>query len=68
MNLKAARQAAGFTQKAMADKLGISSREYQRVETGAVCGTIDLWDTLEDLFNVHQRVLREMRPDTGANQ
>lgn len=67
-NLKAARKAAGLTQQAMADRLGLGLRQYQRIETGVAYGTFELWDTLEDLFNVHQRILREIHPDKGANQ
>lgn len=56
--LKEARQKAGMTQKQVADKLGITIRSYQRIESGELLGSIAHWDALEDLFNVHQRVLR----------
>ena len=58
-NLKRARKEKGLTQQALADELGISLRQYQRIEAGIAYGTFDLWDKLEDLFNVHQRILRE---------
>lgn len=58
-NLKEARQKAGLTQEKMAEKLGISSRHYQRLEAGRIYGTFEVWDSLEDMFNVHQRILRE---------
>lgn len=58
--LKEARRAAGMTQQQMADKLNIGLRQYQRIEKGESIGTIELWDQLEDLFNIHQRVLREV--------
>ena len=61
-NLKAARKAAGLTQQAMADKLGISERYYRFIEAGTRDGDFALWDTLEDLFGIHQRILREISP------
>lgn len=59
-NLKKARQAAGFTQQQMADKLGICLRHYKYIESGKVIGSIDIWDTLEDITGIHQRKLREI--------
>lgn len=59
-NLKNARQKAGMTQKQVAEYLGISERHYQHIETGRRIGDFTLWDMLEDLFNIHQRQLREM--------
>lgn len=58
--LKKARQEAGLTQKQVADKLGITVRSYQRIETGESEGKIKHWDMLEDLFNIHQRTLRKI--------
>lgn len=58
-NLKEARKKAGMTQKQIAEYLGITVRNYQRVESGQVTLNISNWDALEDLFKVHQRVLRE---------
>lgn len=58
-NLKAARKAKGMTQQAMADKLGISLRYYQQIEAGDRTGDFTLWDTLEDITGIHQRVLRD---------
>ncbi len=58
-NLKNARKAAGMTQQQVADKLGISLVYYQKIEAGDRTGDFTLWDELEDLFNVHQRKLRE---------
>ncbi len=48
-----------MTQQQMADKLGIGLRQYQRIEAGVTIGTVELWDALEDLFDIHQRILRE---------
>lgn len=57
-NLKAARAAKGLTQQAMADKLGISLRYYQNIETGDRTGDFTIWDDLEDITGIHQRMLR----------
>ena len=57
-NLKKARREAGLTQQQMADKLGISLRYYQNIETGDRTGDFTLWDTLEDITGIHQRELR----------
>lgn len=66
-NLKSSRKAAGLTQQAMADKLHVGLRHYKKIESGETLGSIDLWDKLEDLFNIHQRVLREIHPDKEDN-
>ena len=70
-NLKKARREAGLTQQAMADKLGISLRYYQNIETGDRTGDFGIWDDLEDITGSHQRVLREIsgnRHDKVDNQ
>jgi len=56
--LKAARNAAGLTRKQVAEHLGISERYYAYIENGNRNGDFEIWDMLEDLFKVHQRVLR----------
>lgn len=58
--LKEARQKAGMTQQQMADKLGISLRYYQNIETGDRTGDFTIWDDLEDITGIHQRKLREL--------
>ena len=58
--LKKARKEAGLTQQQMADKLGISIVYYQKIEQGSRTGDFTLWDTLEDITGVHQRILREI--------
>ena len=67
-NLKNARKTAGMTQKQVAEYLGITLTAYQYIECGKRVGRVELWDKLEDLFNVHQRVLREIHPDKQGNQ
>ena len=49
-----------MTQQQMAEYLGISETAYQNIEYGICIGKIKHWDKLEDLFGVHQRVLREI--------
>ena len=58
-NLKNARKAAGLTQKQVAERLGISERYYRFIEAGSRGGDFEIWDDLEDLFGIHQRILRE---------
>ena len=70
-NLKEARQKAGMTQQQMADRLEISLNYYQKIEAGDRTGEFALWDTLEDITGVHQRILREIlnnHPDLTKNQ
>ena len=67
-NLKEARQKASMTQRQMAEYLGISEQHYQRIEYGITVGKITLWDKLEDLFSIHQRVLREIHLDKEVHQ
>lgn len=66
-NLRAARKAAGLTQQALADRLCISLRHYKFIEAGQTTGNVELWDKMEDIFNVHQRVLRENHPGKASN-
>lgn len=57
--LKEARKKAGMTQQQMADRLEISLRYYQNIEAGDRTGDFALWDMLEDITGVHQRILRK---------
>jgi transcriptional regulator with XRE-family HTH domain len=57
--LKEARQEVGMTQQQMADQLGISLRYYQHIEAGQRTGDFGIWDELEDITGVHQRILRQ---------
>lgn len=70
-NLKSARLAAGMTQQQMADKLNITLRYYKKIEAGNMLGSIEIWDSLEDITGVPQRKLREIQAidhDQEANQ
>ena len=66
--LRDARKARGLTQQQVADRLGITLRYYKSIESGERLGSVEYWDSLEDLFNVHQRVLRENRPGKEGNR
>lgn len=66
-NLKEARQRAGMTQKEVAEYLHISERHYKFIESGHTTGNVELWDKMEDLFKIHQRVLRENHLDKEDN-
>lgn len=58
-NLKQARLDKSMTQQQVADYLDIGVRYYQKIESGDRTGDIRLWDDLEDLFSIHQRMLRQ---------
>lgn len=60
-NLKKARKANGMTQQAVADYLGVTLRHYQKVEYEEIKGSFEIWDALEDLLGVHQRILRDSK-------
>ena len=64
--LKQARLDKGMTQQQVADYLGISLRYYCHIEAGTRTGDYQVWDDLEDLFAIHQRVLRQC--DQEANR
>ena len=67
INLQNARKEKGLTQQQVAGQTGISLRYYKQIESGQRTGGFEIWDSLEDLFNVHQRVLREMHHDKEGN-
>lgn len=66
-NLKEARRSAGLTQQQMADKLNITLRYYQQIERGDRDGAYAIWDKLEDITLIHQRILRERDHDKEEN-
>ncbi len=57
--LKQARLEKKMTQQQVADKLGMSLVYYQKIERGDRTGDYWVWDALEDLTGIHQRILRE---------
>ena len=42
----------------MVDRLNTSLRHYKAIESGERLGSIQIWDMLEDILNVNQRILR----------
>lgn len=60
--LKNARENKDMTQQATANYLGVTLRQYQRIEAGTTQGTLKCWDALEDLFSINQRELRQLAP------
>lgn len=70
-NLKAARRDKGMTQQQVADYLGKTLVYYQKIEANERIGGFATWDALEDLFGIHQRILRqtqETHPDKAGNR
>ena len=67
-NLRNARKKLKMTQQVIADKLGISLRYYQNIENGDRTGDFEIWDALEDITGIHQRILRQINPDIEDNQ
>lgn len=65
-NLKEARKKAGMTQQQMADRLEINLRHYQKIESGEIGGSFEMWDALEDMTGIHQRKLREISDNHPA--
>lgn len=59
LNLKQARIKANMTQREVAESLNICLRHYQYLESGRSYGACDIWDRLEDMFGVNQRILRQ---------
>lgn len=56
-----------MTQQQMADKLEIGLRHYKKIESGETLGSIPLWDAMEDILKINQRVLREIHHDKEDN-
>lgn len=59
-NLRKSRTDKNMTQKQVAEYLNVIERHYKAIEYGERLGSIDVWDKLEDLFEINQRVLREI--------
>ena len=59
-NLKKARNDKGMTQQVMADALGIGLQHYQKIEYAKLNGSFAVWDALEDILGIRQRILREL--------
>lgn len=59
MNLRRARADLSMTIKEISESIHVHPRYYQKLECGSVIGSVSVWDRLEDLTGIHQRVLRE---------
>ncbi len=57
--LRKARKEKGLTQQQVADQLRVGLRHYQKIEAGDTTGSFEIWDALEDILGIHQRILRE---------
>lgn len=66
--LKEARIAAGMTQQKIADLIGICNTYYAKIEAGERTGDFYIWDTLEDIFGIHQRKLREETAELAGKE
>lgn len=66
--LKAARQQLGLTRLQMADKLELDLEDYKKIEFGDAEGTFEIWDILEDITRVHQRLLRKSSREDEMNE
>ncbi len=49
-NLKDLRKKRGFSQEEIDEKLGISARQYQRLEAGTSDGSVALWLNLKAIL------------------
>ena len=58
VNLREARTKLGYTQERMSEAVGISHIYYQKIEEGTRTGNFEIWDKLEDITGIHQRILR----------
>lgn len=50
----------GLTQSEVARAIHVSHKMYSCIEEGTRTGSVDVWDALEDLFGVDQRILRKI--------
>ena len=55
-----------LSQAEMAEYLGITQPAYSMVESGTRAGRKDLWEDLERLFRVDQKVLKENSEDNNG--
>jgi transcriptional regulator with XRE-family HTH domain len=67
-NLINARHEAKLTQSELGNLVGATKKRISALETAA-CGTrTALWDRLEEVLGVHQRILREICNDSESSQ
>lgn len=58
--LNKTRKEKGFSARQMAERLGISRSYYLKIESGNRTGRPEIWDAIEDIFGMNQRILRKM--------
>lgn len=58
--LNKTRKEMGFSARQMAERLGISKSYYRMIESGLRTGTPSLWDSIEDVLGINQRLLRKL--------
>lgn len=59
INLRNERITRGWSLEYVARKIGVTKTAIHDIETGKRQGSIRVWDALEDLFGINQRILRE---------
>lgn len=57
--LNTIRKEKGMSAREVSEKIGVTLRYYRQMESGERTGQANLWDSLEDIMGVHQRILRE---------
>ena len=50
-NLVNTRKIKGYTQLELANRLGITERQYQRLEAGTSKGSVDVWEKLKIILH-----------------
>ena len=58
--LNKTRKEKGISATQMAEKLGIARSYYRQIESGLRTGRPELWDAIEDILGVNQRILRTL--------
>ena len=62
----------GWSLAFVAKQIGVTKTAIHDLEVGRRCGSVPVWDALEDLFGTPQRQLREHyeaeRPETSGKK
>lgn len=67
-NLVAKREQTGFTKAETAKAIGITRRQYDRLEAGTSDGSVKVWQKLKDLFKTPIDTLLEDTTKKGESQ
>lgn len=64
-NLICERKKSNFTQAEVSTRLGITSRQYRRLEAGTSDGSVRLWEDLSELFGktINYLLVNTKEPD-----